>query len=455
MEIVLVNPPNERRTYSYYTHSLGLASIAAVLEENGYAPRIVDFFNEHNWRKIERNLENVHPDIVGITCMTNTRMNAVRIARVARSLYPRSVIVMGGAHPSVMHRQILEHYPVDAVVIGEGELTMLNLARAVEQGKSLDTLKGIAFKRNGEVIRTEPQPFIKDLDSLPVPAYHHFARSERNGKQWFPIRDVVLSRGCPFKCRFCASSNVWGRSYRVRGAKRAVDDIEVILEKSVRRDITINDDSFGLDEERAIEFCREIIRRSLDFSWTAKTRVDCISGETLRWMKKAGCKAVSYGVESGSPEILKNINKGITIDQITRAFELTRGAGINTEATIMIGNPGETGRTVAETERLLRVIMPDHMWVSFTAVYPGTGLYELAKREGLLSDDYWLSDLVAPVYTKSMSFRRMFFHKWKMNLNQLRRRKRPWEFTKSLVLEFHPVRVYNYLKLVARRFRRS
>jgi radical SAM superfamily enzyme YgiQ (UPF0313 family) len=238
----------------------------------------------------------------------------------------------------------------------------------------------------------------------------------------------------------------------VRGVKKAVDDIEAVLDTFKPPAISINDDSIGLNKKRAVEFCQEIMRRNLEFEWSAKTRVDCISEDVLQLMKKAGCTAISYGVESGSPEILKNINKKITVGQIIEAFELTRRAGIRTEATLMIGNPGETARTVRETEDLLAVVRPDHIWVSFTAVYPGTALYELAKQEGFISDDYWLSDLVAPVYTRALPIRRIFYYKWRMNFNQLRRRKELREFIKSLILEFHPNRVYNYVKLVKRFF---
>ena len=452
MEILLVNPPPQRRFYTYYTHSLGLASIAAVLEENGYTPKIMDFFREDNWKNIRTDLEKEHPDIVGITCLTNTRMNAFRVAAMVKEIHPKATVAVGGPHPSVMYQQILEHYPVDVVVIGEGEMTVLDLVRAIEKRKPVETAKGIAFKLDGKVVRTEPRPLIEDLDSLPTPAYHHFECEK--GKKKFPIKDVALSRGCPFNCQFCASSNVWGRSYRVRGVKKAVNDIEAILERSERPTLTINDDSFGLEEERAIEFCHEILDRGLTFAWSAKTRVDCISQRMLQWMKRAGCDGISYGVESGSPTILKNINKRISIDQIMRAFELTHRVGIRSEATVMIGNPGETRQTVKETERLLSILKPDHMWVSFTAVYPGTALYELAKGEGLMSDDYWLSHLVAPVYTKSMPFRSMVYYKWKMNLNQLRRQKKVWEFTSSVALEFHPNRIYNCAKLLKERYLR-
>ena len=454
MEILLVNPPPHRRTYTYYTHSLGLASIAAVLEENGYKPKILDFFRDSSWKKINRILEKEQPDVVGITCLTNIRMNALKVAEIVKTIHPQTIVVMGGAHPSVMYEQILEQDPVDIIVIGEGEITFLDLVETIKGNKPIHTVKGIAYKMNGKVLRTEPRPYIEDLDLLPTPSYHHFQLTENDPKGRFLIKDVALSRGCPFHCSFCASSNVWGHSYRTRGVKRAVDDIEAILEKSFRSEITINDDSFGLDEERAIEFCQEILSRELKLNWTAKTRVDCISEETLHWMKKSGCNGISYGVESGSQEILKNINKRITVDQIVRTFKLTHQVGIRCEATIMVGNPGETAQTIKETERLLSIIEPDHIWVCFTAVYPGTGLYELAKSEGFINDEYWLSDLVAPIYTRSIPFKKMVYYKWRINLSQLWRRKQLWEFFGPFIAEFHPNRISHCVKLVRKRYLR-
>jgi radical SAM superfamily enzyme YgiQ (UPF0313 family) len=156
---------------------------------------------------------------------------------------------------------------------------------------------------------------------------------------------------------------------------------------------------------------------------------------------------ICYGIESGSPRILKTINKRITVDQVKRAFHLTHKVGIACQATVMVGNPGDDMDTINETEALLDETRPDHLWVSYATLYPGTGLYDLAKQEGLIDDTYWESDGVAPVYLGSMSLPRMFYHKWRLIYHQARRKGDMLRFARSLLNELKPLRVMAGLKM--------
>lgn len=382
-------------------HPIGLGYIAAVLEKNGYPARAVDMF-DYNWDKVEDCLRQESADIVGISCLTNARTNSLRIAKIAKELNPKTRVVLGGPHASFMYRQILEYYPVDVVVIGEGEITALELIRAIETDSSLSAVKGIAYQENGRVAVTESRPFIKDLDSLPFPSHQQFdfKRYEKEGvdvdKQ---LVDIITSRGCPFKCLFCSSCKFWGKTWRFRSIKNIVDELEFLKRNYAINAFNFSDDIFTMRQDNVIALCKEIIERRLKISWFAQSRVNCVSYQMLEWMKKAGCKTVAYGIESGSPKILKTIDKDITVEEAIEAFRITKEVGLNADAFFMVGNPGETEGTIKETCALIDKIQPHHIVVSVTVVYPESGLYELAKSNNLLNDDYWLTDNPTPAYT--------------------------------------------------------
>jgi len=445
MKILLINPPrNKVHTLNYgYTFSPALACLSAMLKENGYWPKVLDLFDNHNWREIREVLAKEKPDLVGITCLTNTRMNSFKLASISKKINPNVTVIIGGPHPTVMYQQVLENYPVDIVVIGEGDLTFLNVVKALGDGVSLEEVKGIAFKREARIIKTGTQSLIEDLNSLPIPDYYHL-NNVRNGR--ILRTGVSIGRGCPYNCQFCASSSVWGDTYRAKSVENVVDEIECVLRKSEDKVIFIGDDMVTVTERETIRFCEEILNRKLDFRWYANARVDSISARTLSMMKKAGCIMICYGVESGSPKILRNINKRITVEQTMNAFRLTHQAGISCQATVMVGNPGESPGTIAETERLLSIIKPDYLWVSLATIYPGTGLYILAKQQRLIDDEYWLSNRIAPTYRGSMPLWKMFFYKWKMHLNQLKRKREIPRFLRSFLSEISPYRVWEGLR---------
>jgi radical SAM superfamily enzyme YgiQ (UPF0313 family) len=450
MRILLINPPSQQAqtVHTGYTFSPALTCISAMLRENGYAPRILDLFDNHDWGSIAGMLQAERPDIIGITCLTNTRMYVLRLAAMAREMHPGARVVVGGAHPTVMYRQMLLHHAIDVVVIGEGDLTFLNLVRAIEGGEDIKNVRGIALEQNGEVLKTGPQPRVNDLDSLPMPHFYHLDKPLENGRT---KTGISIGRGCPFNCQFCASASVWGNSYRSKSARRVVDEIEFVLGKSGDGVIFVGDDMVGVTEADTVEFCEEIRRRDLGFKWYANARVDSVSENLLTLMKESGCVMICFGVESGSPRILKTINKRITVDQIEHAFGLAHKLGIPCQATVMVGNPGDDRETMKETRALLERIRPNHLWVSYATLYPGTGLYEVAGRQGLIDDSYWETDLLAPVYLGSMSLATMFYHKWRLSLGQTIRDRNIVGFMKSLTSEVKPRRVWAGLKMTGAR----
>jgi len=422
MEIILINPPHPPPRDPYYYYPMGIASIMAYLEEHAYSPKFLDFYDsldaEDGWKKITETLPLEKPDIVGIPVFTENRIPALNFAAVVKKLYPAAKIILGGPHPSVMYLQILQNYDVDAVVIGEGEVTFLEIVKAVEDNKSFETITGIAYKeRNGKLRITKPRELMQPLDSLPMPAYHHFNLTREES----PLSgiQVVFSRGCPFKCQFCSESAFWRNTFRARSVEQCVDELRYLTVQYGVRKFIVYDALISINKKRSIEFCKAIIEKEINIQWGARLRLDNVDREILQWLKKAGCIGISYGVESGSQKILNNINKKISVDQIIRGFDLTHEAGLIAEASIMVGNPGENWKTIFETDRLLKRIKPDRTYIIPTKIYPGTPLYDVARDKGLIDDNYWLSDKPVPHFTENFSSEKIRFFISLLNLNQV------------------------------------
>jgi anaerobic magnesium-protoporphyrin IX monomethyl ester cyclase len=374
-------------------------------------------------------------------------MYVLRLAALVKRLNPEAKIILGGAHPSIMFGQMLENPAVDVVVIGEGDLTLLDLVRAIESGDDIQAVRGIAFKWDGRVVKTASRTRIRDLDSLPMPDFYHLEEPSRAG----PVRTgISIGRGCPYNCQFCASASVWGNTYSSKSARRVADEIEFVLGKSGDGVIFVGDDMVGVTKADTMQFCEEIMSRGLRFKWYANARVDAVSERLLATMKRAGCVMICYGVESGSPEILKTINKRITVDQVKHAFRLTHKLGIECQATVMVGNPGDNRETIEQTRALLDSIRPNHLWVSYATLYPGTGLYDVAKQQGLIDDSYWASDRVAPVYLGSMALPSMFYHKWRLSFGQMMREGETRQFLRALLSEIKPHRLWAGLNMIRR-----
>jgi radical SAM superfamily enzyme YgiQ (UPF0313 family) len=319
-------------------------------------------------------------------------------------------VISGGPHASFMYEQVLSNSEVDIIIIGEGEHTVVELARAVESGGDLQKVKGIAFKDNGRIFKTEKRPWIQDLDSIPFPSRKHFQVARYQSSEYWMDKSlrkmkkthIVGSRGCPFGCQFCSTSYFWGRVSRKRSPKNVVDEIELLSSQGFKM-IWFCDDILTLNQDWCVEICKEIVRRQLDIAWYASTRADCVSKNVLAWMKKSGCCFLSYGVESGSPLILETINKGMTVDQVIRAFDLTREVGIRVGMSLMVGNPNESDRTIKETISLIARTKPDAVEASLTQIYPNTPLYRLAKEKGMIDDDFWLTEGPAPPYDAELT----------------------------------------------------
>jgi radical SAM superfamily enzyme YgiQ (UPF0313 family) len=372
---------------------LGLAYIAAYLKKNGYSPIIRDFNVEPGFDNLKNALKGY--DVIGISFLTSMLPEALMIAKAGHDIGAK--IVMGGPHATALPHDLLKNGYVDIVVRKEGELTTLDLLKAFEGKKELDDVKGISFRKNSRIMDTPDREYIENIDSMPFPARELLKNLEYKilypgFDPEKPITAMMTSRGCPSKCIFCASNIVFGRKPRYRSPKNIVDEIEEIVNRFGINQINISDDTFTLRPKFVIETCDEIIRRKIDVKWACSTRVPNVSLEMLSKMKEAGCTRVGFGIESGSPKILKNIKKGIKVEQAERALKITEEAGLTPIAYFITGNPGEDYETIWETVEFLyrnRRYLPHSSLGQFVAPYPGTEVLDIAKSKNHLRTEDW------------------------------------------------------------------
>jgi len=386
MKILLLYKPGLEKNSQQIITPNGLRYIAALLNREGYETKLINLSNS-SWDEAKETIKNEKPSLVGISCYTFNRHSVFKLADCVKDVNREIKVFLGGPHASVMHRQILENCSsVDFIVIGEGEKTAVELVKTLEKDSDLSEIKGIACRKEGKVIKTGQREPIEDLDSLPMPA------------EFYAYKRIITSRGCPGKCAFCDTPLLWGQMVRFRSAKNVVDELEMLNKRYGISSFIMSDDTFTANKERVIEICREIIKRKLDIVWDCRSRVNFICEERLSWMKKAGCIAISYGVESGSARILKNISKGITKEQIIRAAELTRKFKLHMNFFLIVGSPGEDDSTIGETIELIEKARPLAVEVYLMQLTPGTAIYENAKKNGFVDDSIWLERETEPVY---------------------------------------------------------
>lgn len=390
MKVLLINPIVRPESPPAY-FPLGLASVAGSLLAEGYKVEVLDI-NAHRWSpgEIKEQLRQADFDWIGLTGLI-TEYNQVKwLAATAKFYHPDKQVVLGGGLATSVPELILEDTAVDIVVMGEGEQTAVELAQAIETGRPLEDVPGIAFRRNGQVHLTPPRSPIADLDNLPPTAWHLFpvdiyARAERLGFE-FPARTInlITGRGCPYRCSYCFHG-IFGYEYRTRSPQKVVDEILFLKERYHLDGILFSDDTFTLKRDWVEEFCELLQRPRAEFKWACNGRVNLVDRELLTLMKHSGCCSIFYGIESGSQKILNEMNKGVTVEQTTRAIQWSREAGLDVHGYFIIGSPGETQETVHETIKFCQRNGLS-LGLSIATPLPGTEWFEQAVSSGKVID---------------------------------------------------------------------
>lgn len=376
-----VDPPRNRSIFRF--PPLGLGYIAAHLRDAGYKVEIVDATFTGEGPAIEKTRA-LRPRAIGIYSMFTMREASLRFARALRG--DCQLLVAGGPLPTVEPEAYLNDF--DAAAVGEGEQTMLEIAR----GDKLGDVNGVVYREKdgrqlrpgeegGDVVRTPPREAMKNLDSIPLPARDLFDNENYiryyHGRGAPPTTSAITSRGCPFACDFC-SHPIFGESFRERSPQNMADEVEQILGLGYER-VFFQDDCFTLTKGRVARFCDEVERRGLRFGWECLSRVDSMDEATAARMRAAGCDHVFFGLESGNDRVLKIMNKSATPEMGRRAVEAARAGGLKTGAFFIFGYPGDDTDSMLETLHFADSLPLDYLSFTYPYPIPGTPLYERVK----------------------------------------------------------------------------
>lgn len=372
----------------------GLAYIASALRSAGHE---ITVYNQDQFHYPETHLKEYLArncfDVVGVSVIAGYYQyrKLLQLSEAINSAPNRPFYVIGGHGPAPEPAYFLQKTGADAVVIGEGEITAVNLLEALENGRDLSFVNGIAYLREGRLVITEPQELIRDIDTIPFPAwdlfpidYYALLRMPhiKNSERCFP---VLSARGCPFKCNFCYRMD---KGIRLRSPENIIAEIRILKERYNITYIAFSDELLMSSPERTKKLCQAFIDADLNIKWDCNGRLNYATADVLQMMKKAGCVFINYGIECMDDGILQVMNKNLTVEGIIKGIEATLAAGISPGYNIIFGNIGENARTLQQgvdfllkydDHAQLRTIRP-------VTPYPGSPLYYYAIGKGLLKD---------------------------------------------------------------------
>ena len=418
MKVLVANPPwpgpgygarsdvrwPHKRSDKYIEYPIYLSYTVAVIEQAGFEVTFIDaIMDELDIEAFAQKVQDYGPRLALIETSTPSIDFDLETAAAIKRFSPDTFVALLGSHVTYFDQEILaEHPAVDAVVRGEFEYTCADLARALDAGDDLGQVLGLTYRDGAlsgsepgrEVRRNPDRSLFEPLDEMPFPA-RHIVKGEgyRAGiySGGYPTA-MVSSRGCPYRCTFCLWPDIlYGHKFRARSAENVVDEIEQAVRKYGHDEIYFDDDTFTIDRQRVMDICRLINERGLEkeVEWIAQCRVDTVDREMLEAMKAANCGYILFGVESGSPKMLKKMKKGITLDKVRHAFKLARDVGIKTQAFFLFGMPGETQETIRETIEFAKEINASSTQFAVAIPHPGTALYEECRANGWLTSEDW------------------------------------------------------------------
>lgn len=395
MRVLLINPPWITRNDNIWHNiasvmpPLGLAWIARSLERQSHQVLILDAHAlRMDFAAIETYINtNGLFDFIGITATTSLINNALEIARIIKTRQPQTQLIIGGVHATVLPDEVLNEPAVDLVVRGEGEITMLELAN----GKTLENILGISYRKDGEIIHNAERPLIENLDEIGMPAYHLLPMSKYypavGAYKRLPAISMLGTRGCPGRCTFCY--RIFGSRLRCRSGAKMADEVKHLQDLYGIKEISFYDDTFTAVKKEVRAFCQRIKELNVDLTWSCFSRVDSIDEDLLIEMKSCGLHQIMYGVESASSEILKNINKRADTARAVEVIAMTKKVGIDVRAAFMLGSPGETEETIRETIKFAKQQNPELAVFNITTPFPGTDMYKWAKENNHLLTNNW------------------------------------------------------------------
>jgi radical SAM superfamily enzyme YgiQ (UPF0313 family) len=412
MKVVLIIPPfdlsaawgSTRHMKEGILPPMGVGYLAAALEDRGHTVELLDAPSQ-GWG-MEQTVGHVAESgaaIAGISCLTVRSGAAYNLARAVKARYPEMIVAMGGPHVTAYHEHILDECPeVDVLLPGEAEISFAAFVDAVAAGHPWDSLLGVIYRTgDGSVHHAEPQPLVRDLDTLTPPARHLYPKNlyrplPSQGRR-LPSTIMLTSRGCPWsKCRFCYQGARYGHPYRRRSPENCIEEIRHLVRGLGYREIMFWDDNFCVNEQWVSRFCDLLDQEGLNITWTAEGHVRTVTRSMLRRMAASGCYNVFFGIESGTQEMLDLTEKGFTLDDARAAVGWAKRAGMEVRASFLLGFPTETPEMADRTIRFACEINPDFANFVPFHVWPGTPMEEYALQHGRSVP--WNDNFVSPSY---------------------------------------------------------
>ncbi len=401
-DVVLIYPPiTKRERYSSSIGSaggsqppLGILSLAAWVREQGLEPVVID--GEASGRTsadIAQQVASLQPALAGISSSTVALGRAIEVGQAIRQAAANIPIAVGGPHASALPESILDQDCFDYAIGGEGEQTLMELLEVCLGRRDPAEVKGLAFRRDGRIVVNEPRPRMDDLDALPFPAYDLLEDLKPYtpppcNYRTLPVLSIVSSRGCPNACTFCDRST-FGRMLRQRSAASIAAEIRRLRRDFCVGEIAFLDDTFTLNPQRIYDLFERLDAENIKIWWTCMSRVDTVDYDLLKFMADHGCWHISFGIESGSEEILKRIKKNIDLDKAHRVIGWCRELGIHTKGFFMLGHPGETEQTIEQTIDLALKLPLSDIVATLNTPLPGSEQYVQASADGAFQDGDW------------------------------------------------------------------
>ncbi len=393
MKILLVNPNSTSAylTFGFVFPPLGLLYIAAAAEQAGHEVVVEDFCLT---RKRIKDFDFSGFDVVGITVDAKRHPGAVKVGLAAKKA--GAAVVMGGPLPIFIDDEMLRSGSADFIVRGEGEITFPALLETIEKGGDPAGVEGISYFKDGKTVRNEAREVIADLDTLPMPARHliDLEAYKQAGFKYGGIRPITVistSRGCPYDCSFCLTPQISGRQWRERSAESIIKELEELYHTYGYRAIAVCDDNFTVSPKRAIEVANMIIERKMDIWWWCLSSPDILlkNEQMIEKMAESGLKTVYMGVESASPETLKEFKKNLKQDTAQRAVDLLRKNNVQIFASYILGSMNDTVGSIFKTIKMAKKLDAGVAQFTIMTPYPGTALFKVL--EGKLRHRKWAS----------------------------------------------------------------
>jgi anaerobic magnesium-protoporphyrin IX monomethyl ester cyclase len=401
--IIFINPPYERiapgysfiKTMTSKVPALGLLHLAAQVRRDGYSPTIIESDVQGlSAAQVAARVIRAKPAYVGITLFTVGVWLAAELSRRIKAVCPDIIILVGGPHISSMGLETMQRFPeFDIAVIGEGETVLSQLLTRLEAAQSPADVPNVIYRQDGRLRSTARQSIRSPMDDLPLPAWDllpGFPRAYTPAVYSYPrgpVGTIAASRGCPFHCSFCDTST-FGAEVRAYSPQKVFDQMLFLKKRWGVNHVLFVDDLFVASAKRTRELCRLIIENRLKMTWTCSARVDCVKPPLLRLMKQAGCWEIEFGLETGSNELLKKMEKQARVERGEQAVNWTHDAGIRTKGLFMLGYPGENMETIDLTKALVKRLPMHVMNLTKFTPYPGSPIYrDLYGTK--MRDDHW------------------------------------------------------------------